>query len=59
MRKLTLLRKPKNAPTNVSGTEMPNQRANKATKMPKEMAPELPLLQRTKFKMKKTPNTIL
>lgn len=57
--KLTLLRKPKKAPTNVKGTEIPNHSAKRATRIPKEMAPELPLLHRTKLRMKNTPKTIL
>jgi len=55
----TLLRNPKNAPTKVNGTEMPNQSASRATRMPNEIAPELPLLHNTKLRTKNTPKTML
>ncbi len=50
---------PKNAPTKVRGTETPNQRASRATRVKKGMAAELPLYHRTRFMTKKWANTTL
>ncbi len=56
---LTRFRKPKYAPTNVSGTETPNHNANNATNVLNGTAPELPLLHSTKFITKNNPKTTL
>ena len=50
---------PKKAPTNVKGTETPNHKANKATKVKNGIAAEESLYQRTKFITKKWAKTIL
>lgn len=51
--------KPKQAPTKVSGTEIPNHIARIATKVPKGMAAEEPFTHRMRFIMKKSAKTIL
>lgn len=56
---LTLFLKPKYAPTNVSGTDTPNHSANNANNVLNGTAPELPLLQSTKFITKNNPKTTL
>lgn len=56
---LTRLRKPNNAPTNVSGTDTQNHNTNKASNVENGTAAELSLAQRTKFIMKNKQNTTL
>lgn len=56
---LTRLRKPINAPMNVSGTETQNHNTNKAIRVENGIAAELSLAQRTKFIMKNKQNTTL
>lgn len=56
---LTRLRKPNNAPTNVSGTDTQNHNNNKASSVENGIAAELSLTQRTKFIMKNRQNTTL
>lgn len=56
---LTLLLYPKYAPTNVSGTEIPNHRASNAISVEKGMAALLPSAHSTRFNRKNTPNTTL
>lgn len=51
--------KPKYAPINVRGTEIQNQRANMATRVPKGMAAEEPSPHRMRFITKKSANTTL
>ena len=46
-------------PTNVKGTETPNQRASKAMSVENGTAALLPFPQSIKFMMKKSPNTKL
>lgn len=59
IKKLTLFRNPKYAPTNESGTDTPNQRAKSAMSVLNGTAPELPLLHKIKFITKKSPKTVL
>lgn len=56
---LTVFLKPKYAPIKVSGTEIQNQRANMATRVPKGMAAEDPSPHRIRFITKKSANTTL
>lgn len=56
---LTLFLNPKNAPTNVRGTDTSSHNASKPTKVLKGTAAELSLAHNTKFIMKNKPNTIL
>ena len=56
---LTAFLKPKYAPIKVSGTEIQNQRANMATRVPNGMAAEEPSPHRIKFITKKSANTTL
>lgn len=56
---LTRFLNPKYAPTNVSGTETPNHRANSATNVLNGTAPELPSCHNTRFITKNSPKTIL
>lgn len=51
--------KPKYAPAKVRGTEMPNQSARMAIRVPKGMAAEEPSTHRIRFMMKKSANTML
>ncbi len=50
---------PKKAPTNVSGTETPNQSASRATRVRNGIAAEESLYHRTRFITKKCANTTL
>jgi len=45
---------PKNAPTNVNGTEINNHKLNNATRVPNGTAAEEPLPQSIRLEMKKT-----
>lgn len=56
---LTVFLKPKYAPIKVRGTEIQNQRANMATRVPNGMAAEDPSPHRIKFITKKSANTTL
>lgn len=56
---LTVFLKPKYAPMKVSGTEIQNQSANMATRVPNGMAAEEPSPHRIKFITKKSANTTL
>lgn len=56
---LTAFLKPKYAPIKVSGTEIQNQRANMAIRVPKGMAAEDPSPHKIKFITKKSANTTL
>ena len=56
---LTLFLNPKYAPTNVSGTEIPNQRASRARRVVNGIAALLPFIHSARFRMKNIPNTIL
>ena len=55
----TLFLNPKYAPTNVSGTEIPNQRASRASKVVNGIAALDPSIHNTRFKIKNRANTIL
>ena len=52
-------RNPKKAPTKVKGTDTPNHKANKATKVKNGIAAEEASYHNTKFMMKKCAKTIL
>ena len=56
---MALLRKPKNAPTKVKGTDTQNHKANKATKVKKGMAAEDPSYHKTRFMTKNRAKTTL
>lgn len=56
---LTAFLKPKYAPMKVRGTEMQNQRANMATRVPNGMAAEEPSPHKIRFITKKSANTTL
>lgn len=56
---LTIFLKPKYAPMKVSGTEIQNQSANIATRVPNGMAAEEPSPQRIRFITKKSAKTTL
>lgn len=56
---LTRLRKPNNAPTNVSGTDTQNHKTNKTNNVENGMAAELSLAHKTKFIMKNKQKTTL
>lgn len=56
---LTRLRKPINAPINVSGTETQNHNTSNAIRVENGIAAELSLAQSTKFIMKNKQNTTL
>lgn len=51
--------KPKNDPTNESGTEMKSHKLNKATKVPNGTAADEPFAQSMEFVIKKMENKIL
>lgn len=56
---LTAFLKPKYAPMKVRGTEIQNQRANMATRVPNGMAAEEPSPHKIRFITKKSANTTL
>ena len=52
------LRNPKNAPTNVKGTDTPNHNAKRATRVKNGIAADDPLYHNTRFITKKCPKII-
>ena len=56
---LTCLRKPKYAPTNTKGTDIPNHNVSKASKVPKGMAADDCSAHKTRLRRKKIPKMML